>query len=140
MRKSSGLRFDPEMKGFHFYAADICLTAKERGLKNYAFPGFCFHNANEYGMFPRSFWEGYFFIRRKWSALLPVKTPCIEVKRSLWPFFRGTIWRFLWLKKSRHPLARRVENPAERCESLIARLAQKACKNVVTCGSENEMA
>jgi hypothetical protein len=139
LRKSSGLRFDPEMKGFHFYAADICLTATQRGLKNYAVPGFCFHNANGYGMFPRSFWEGYFHIRRKWSALLPVKTPCIEIDRSLWPFLRGTIWRFFWLKKSRRPLARRVEDPARLCESLVARFPVKASKNVVACGSQDNV-
>ena len=139
LRKSSGLRFDPEMKGFHFYAADICLTARQRGLKNYAVPGFCFHNANGYGMFPRSFWQGYFYIRRKWSALLPVKTPCIEIKRSLWPFLRGTIWRFCWLKKAHRPLARRVENPAALCGSLIARLPQEASENVVICSSEDKI-
>ena len=58
VRKSSGLMFDPAMKGFHFYAADLCLTARKHGLKVYAIPCFCFHNANEYGMFPGSSGSG----------------------------------------------------------------------------------
>jgi glycosyltransferase involved in cell wall biosynthesis len=138
VRKGSGLRFDPEMKGFHFYAADICLTARQRGLKNYAVPAFCFHNANGYGMFPRSFWQGYFYIWRKWRALLPVRTPCIEINRSLWPVLRGTIWRYCWLKKSSRPLARRVQNPAAVCASVIARLPQDSSKRLVTCDSEQK--
>ena len=35
IRKSSGLRFDEELGGFHMYGADICLEAMCRGLKNY---------------------------------------------------------------------------------------------------------
>jgi glycosyltransferase involved in cell wall biosynthesis len=126
LRKSSGLRFDSAMKGFHFYAADICLTARMQGLKNYAIPAFCFHNANGYGMFPRSFWEGYFYVRNKWKSALPLKTPCTEITRSLWPFFVGVVWRFCWLKKSRRPLARRVKDPGALCESLVLALSAKA--------------
>ena len=37
LRKDSGLRFDEEtFKGFHFYGADLCLQAIDKGLKNYA--------------------------------------------------------------------------------------------------------
>ncbi len=35
IRKSSGLRFDEELGGFHMYGADICLEATFLGLKNY---------------------------------------------------------------------------------------------------------
>jgi glycosyltransferase involved in cell wall biosynthesis len=129
LKKSSGLRFDPAMKGFHFYAADICLSARLRGLKNYAIPAFCFHNANGYGMFPRSFWEGYFYVRNKWKSSLPIKTPCTEITRSLWPFFIGVVWRFFWLKKSPRPLARRVKDPAPLCESLILNFSTKTSDN-----------
>ena len=127
VRKSSGIRFDPKLDGFHFYGTDICLEASQRGLKCYAIPAFCFHNSNAYGLFPHSFWEGYFYMRRKWRSVLPVKTPCIEIKRSLGPFLLGTLWRACWLKKSRRPLARRVANPGVICEKIMHDQPEKLC-------------
>lgn len=35
IRKTSGLRFDEELGGFHMYGADICLESMCRGLNNY---------------------------------------------------------------------------------------------------------
>jgi len=112
-RKDSGLQFDNGLKGFHLYGTDICLTACRQGGKIYAVPGFCIHNSNGYGMFPRSFWSGYFYMRRKWKSSLPIRTPCIEITRSLWPFLSSTVWRFCWLKAKRTKLARRVDDPAK---------------------------
>jgi hypothetical protein len=113
VRKDSGLQFDSGLKGFHLYGADICLAARERGLKIYVVPGFCIHNANGYGMFPRAFWRGYLYMRRKWKSRLPVKTPCTEIAQSLWPVLRSALWRFCWLKAKRVKPARRVDDPAK---------------------------
>jgi hypothetical protein len=46
LRKSSGLRFDESLSGYHFYGTDICLEANRQGRKCYVFPGFCVHNTN----------------------------------------------------------------------------------------------
>lgn len=35
IRKSSGLRFDESLGGWHLYGADICLEAEKRGLSNW---------------------------------------------------------------------------------------------------------
>lgn len=35
IRKSSGLRFDEEIGGWHLYAADLCFEAKDKQLENY---------------------------------------------------------------------------------------------------------
>ena len=113
VRKASGLQFDGRLRGFICAGTDLCLTARQRSLKIYVIPGFCIHNANSYGMFPRSFWDGYLYLRRKWKSCLPVKTPCIEIKRSFWPVLRSTVWRFCWLKGKRIKLARRVDDPAK---------------------------
>lgn len=43
IRKSSGLRFDEDLGGFHMYGADICLQAVERGMKNYAIDAYLEH-------------------------------------------------------------------------------------------------
>jgi len=126
IRKNSGLQFDRGLKGFHLYGTDICLTAREQGRKIYVVPGFCIHNANGYGMFPTSFWRGYLHMRRKWKSRLPVKTPCIEIKQSLWPVLRSMVWRFCWLKTKRIKLARRVSDPAKLYTELKTDLASKA--------------
>ena len=36
VRKSSGLRFDPAVPGFHCYGADLCFEADRRGLRTFA--------------------------------------------------------------------------------------------------------
>jgi glycosyltransferase involved in cell wall biosynthesis len=125
IRKNSSLQFDNGLKGFHLYGTDLCLSAQQQGLKNYVVPGFCFHNANGYGMFPRSFWRGYFHLWRKWKSILPVKTPCIEITRSIWPVLRSTVWRFCWLKAKRIKLARRVEDPAKLYDKLMIDLGKR---------------
>jgi glycosyltransferase involved in cell wall biosynthesis len=113
IRKDSGLRFDENLKGFHFYGTDICLTARNKGMKSYAIPSFCVHNANEYGNFPQSFWSAYFFERHKWKSFLPVRTPCVEISESLRPYLSQNLLRRVRLMFSRKPLARRVESPAQ---------------------------
>jgi arylsulfatase A-like enzyme len=35
VRADSGVTFDPDLPGFHCYGADLCLTARDRGMKSY---------------------------------------------------------------------------------------------------------
>lgn len=35
VRADSGLAFDPDLPGFHCYGADLCLSARDKGMKNY---------------------------------------------------------------------------------------------------------
>lgn len=79
IKRSSGLRFDEGLRGFHFYGTDICLQAKDRGLSCYAFEELCIHNAEKTEVLPWAFWKGYFYIRKKWRRYLPIATPCICV-------------------------------------------------------------
>lgn len=43
LRRSRGVRFDPELPGFHCYGIDISLAAREAGLKSYAIDAFVWH-------------------------------------------------------------------------------------------------
>ncbi len=99
VRRDSGLRFDEGLKGFHLYGTDICLTANERGFEDLCGAGFL-HSQREWlwDVSRSRFWSGYLYMRRKWKARLPVRTPCIEIKQALWPTVRSTVWRFCWLK------------------------------------------
>ncbi len=77
IRKSSGLRFDEELGGFHMYGADICLQAGCLGLKNYVIDACLEHLSggqidNAFQMLARKF-------ANKWYEKSPVrvlKTTC----------------------------------------------------------------
>lgn len=92
MRKSSGLSFDNALPGFHFYGADICMQASERGLRSYAIPAFCVHNTQMPLVLPPEFYQCYRQFKRKWRHRLPVHTSCITVTR---------FDRELWLRRLR---------------------------------------
>lgn len=120
-RKSSGLRFDEELAGFHMYGTDICLEARRRGKRCYVFSGFCVHNTNEYKMLPWEFWKSCLFVRTKWKTELPVHTPCIKITRRCWPMIRWNIVRAGNIMLGRHKPLRRVADPAGLYQELVNR-------------------
>jgi len=81
VRRSSGLRFDPNLPHFHMYGVDLCLTAQSVGMINYAIPAFCVHNTNQLVTLPAEFYTCYSYIKRKWSKYLPIHTSCMTVTR-----------------------------------------------------------
>jgi hypothetical protein len=119
-RKSSGLRFDPQLAGFHMYGADICLEARHRGTKCYAIAAFCVHNTNQYGMLPWQFWKGYLQLRRKWKAQLPIRTSCTEITYWCWPVVRWNLVRAINLATGRDkPPTQRDQDPSRLYLQLI---------------------
>lgn len=80
LRKSSGLRFDPNLPHFHFYGTDICMAAREQGKRCYAIPAFAIHNTS-YGYAGPGFAEGCRYVARRWRRFLPIQTTCIRVTR-----------------------------------------------------------
>jgi len=120
LRKSSGLSFDPQLRGFHMYGADICLEARRQGRKCYAIAAFCIHNTNQYGMLPWQFWKGYLQLRRKWKAQLPMRTTCTEITRWCWPMMRWNLVRVINLASGRDkPPTKRVQDPSRLYRQLI---------------------
>lgn len=74
-RKSSGLRFDPALPSFFYYAVDMCLQAKSKGLHNFAVDAPCFHlSKNRNHSMPAEFWVSQEYMIRKWRSVLPVPT------------------------------------------------------------------
>ncbi len=121
LRKSSGLRFDAALRGFHMYGADICLEARRRGNKCYAIAALCIHNTNQYRMLPWAFWRGYLAMRRKWNAQLPIQTTCMEITRWCWPMFRWNVVRAVNLAIGRdNPPTQRVQDPAKVYAQLLS--------------------
>ena len=80
LRKSSGLRFDPALPHFHFYGTDICMSARDRGLRSYAISAFAVHNTS-YGPLAPDFFRCYWPIRKKWAKYMPIQTSCIRITR-----------------------------------------------------------
>jgi hypothetical protein len=81
MLRSRGLKFDEQLPHYHFYGADLCLTARDRNLKAYAISAFCVHNANYIRIMPAEFYENYRFVKKKWKKFMPIQTPCIRISR-----------------------------------------------------------
>jgi hypothetical protein len=75
--KDTPLAFDPRL-GFHFYGADLCLAARQRGLAAVAVDALCFHNGRNVDLTPDFYRSGAAFAA-KWSPYLPVATSCAVV-------------------------------------------------------------
>lgn len=111
LRRSSGLRFDPQLPGFHFYGTDICLEAMRKGMRSYIVPAVCLHNSNGIRYLPVSFWHAYLYMRRKWWGELPVRTPCTEITRLCMPMIGYFLeWPF-WYIAHGHKVGRRLKTP-----------------------------
>ena len=112
VRRSSGLRFDPALPGFHLYGTDLCLQARQRGLGVYAVPGLCVHNTNQLLALPEAYHQAYRYVKRKWSSQLPIYTPCITISRfdgaMRWRGLRQRIDRLLGRAK---PPLQRIPDP-----------------------------
>ena len=120
VRKSSGVRFDPVINGYHLYGADVCLEAQQRGYSVYAIPAFCIHNTNGYRTLPWAFWRNYLRLRRKWRNRLPITTSCTVITRWGWPAILWNLDRALNLALGRHRTGQRVPEPNKIYQSLAA--------------------
>ena len=118
VRRSSGLKFDEGVKGFHMYGTDVCLEAERRGLGVYVISAFAIHNSNGIGQLPSAFWQTYLYVRSKWWAQLPVAAPCARVTRSPLPMLRSRFQRFLDYGIRRRAVGRRVADPSALHASL----------------------
>jgi hypothetical protein len=112
LRKSSGLRFDRNMPHFHLYGADICMEARERGLVNYAFQGFCVHNTNQLIVLPKEFYTCYRYIRAKWEKYLPIYASCMTISMLNGELYRKRLSEMgEWILGSSREVATRVDDP-----------------------------
>lgn len=79
VRKDSGLAFDEDLGGFHFYGADICLEALTKGLTNFAVDA-CVQHLSPGGKVDTSFYEAMDKLYQKWKTQNPplsvIETTC----------------------------------------------------------------
>jgi len=70
--RRSGLEFDEELGGWHFYGADICLQAIVKGLKNYVIDNLAIHASG--GVMDNSFALMLNKFEKKWEGKSPIET------------------------------------------------------------------
>lgn len=80
IKKESGLKFDEKIPSAHFYGVDICLQAKEIGLKNYVIRAFCHHNSTNSDARSVEFLKAKSYIKKKWKKYLPFRTTCTIIQ------------------------------------------------------------
>lgn len=85
-RKSSGLRFDPELPSFFGYAVDVSLTAEARGLQNFAIDCPVVHQTVDQRRIRKELNQSSLFLVEKWNEQLPILTPSgpLTGKGALW--------------------------------------------------------
>jgi hypothetical protein len=122
-RKSSGLRFDENLPHFHFYGADICLRAAERGMKSYAISAFCIHNTYANFSLPSEFYECCGHIRRVWKKALPIQTTCVSITRSNLPVYMRRLRQFYvkHIRREEHEF-KRVDDVRRVFEEISGRI------------------
>ncbi|MGA3048229.1 MAG: glycosyltransferase family A protein [Terracidiphilus sp.] len=117
VRKSSGIRFDEQLPGFHLYGTDICLQAEAQNLGAYIVSAFCIHNANGIVRLPRAFWSAYLYLRHKWWNRLPITTCCTTLTKGCLPIARRLAVELKHSVRSRSA-GQRSTNVAALCERL----------------------
>jgi hypothetical protein len=99
IRKESGLRFDEELGGFHFYGSDLCLQARVKGLPNFAVDA-CLEHLGK-GKMDADFHRIAARLLEKWKGrYCPIRV--IETTCGIFRLQTGTIaWMEYFFKRSR---------------------------------------
>ncbi len=117
LRRDSGIRFDDAAPGWHMYGTDIVQTARARGLHAYAGALPTIHNDRYHEALKGDFVECYQFMRRKWRACLPLRTPIIKISRSGLHLYRNR-WLDMTSADFRANMAVGVDHMPERLAAL----------------------
>ena len=72
LRRSSGIRFDDNLPGFHLYGTDVVQAAIAAGKGAYAVHAPVIHNSRPCLYLGRDYFQAYQHLTQKWHAQLPV--------------------------------------------------------------------
>lgn len=81
-RKSSSLKYDSLLPGFHMYGADICLQSELSSYTNYAISNLSMHNTERILFLPPDFMISMEYIRKTYKNSLPLYTTCFNIYQS----------------------------------------------------------
>lgn len=103
LRRSSGLRFDERLPGFHLYGTDIVQTALATGHSAYVVHAPVIHNSNPVRTLAGAYGKAYQYMRRKWQECLPIDTTIVRLTRSGYPLWRHIVRKKLSAMLRRQP-------------------------------------
>lgn len=122
VRRSSGVRFDPDLPHFHLYGTDVVQTARAAGYGSFVIDAPVVHNSDQLASLGKGYRLAYDYMRRKWTAQLPLRTLIGQIswdEKGMRRASRNAALRYLRARLS--PLQRPhrgVDDPA----ALAARL------------------
>ena len=122
LKRSSGLRFDENLPGFHLYGTDIVQTALAAGYGAYVIDAPVVHNCAP-AVWLRAYMRAYNYMLRKWHRHLPIRTTCSELSHWGWVRLRLRNLRRVGVFANRDRLRAEDEgrprrNPVEIARSL----------------------
>lgn len=117
LRRSSGLRFDPALPGWHMYGTDIVTQARSRGMGAYVGALPTIHNDRYHDHLRDDFVECYQAMRRKWQDHLPLRTPIIKISRSGLHLYKNR-WQDYRSERFRANMSVGIDHPPELLAAL----------------------
>lgn len=81
-KKTSELKFDHLLPGFHLYGTDICLQSENNYYSNYVISNLALHNTERILFLPPDFMKAIEYIRKTHKKTLPILTPCFNIYHS----------------------------------------------------------
>lgn len=100
VKRSSGIRFDEELSGFHLFGTDIVQTARAAGRSAYVVCAPVVHNSRPVIYLSKDYLSAYEFMRRKWKGRLPIQNCIAPIVDSIPRKLRRSI-RY-WIEAARH--------------------------------------
>jgi len=116
LRKSSCVRFDSGLPGFHLYGTDIIQNALHHGCSAYVIDAPVIHNSLPIVTFKSDFYAAYRYMQKKWTKNLPIKTPVTTITKLGWPLIKMQV-RSMSQRDNRSTFAR-LSNPRLKAREL----------------------
>lgn len=125
LNRSSGLRFDEKLPGFHLYGTDIVQTAISCGFGAYVVHAPVVHNSRPVKSLVGPYTAAYRYMQQKWKDVLPIPTTVVPVTQFAYPLFRTVLRKKVknWLGLYQAPLYKQIEAGS----AIAQRLGFEAC-------------
>ncbi len=120
LKRSSGLRFDENLPGFHLYGTDIVQTALAAGYGAYVIDAPVVHNSVP-AVLSGAYMRAYNYMLRKWRRHLPIRTTCSVLSYRGWVRVRWRTLRRAGVFANRDRLRAEAERRPRRDPVEIAR-------------------
>jgi len=111
VRRSSGIRFDEGLPGFHLYGTDVVQAALSAGFGAFVVPTPVVHNSRPVVRLGDDYWSAYRHLARRWRERLPIATCTSRIAGGPWCEIRYRLtsgWRLL----RQRPTGARQADPA----------------------------